>query len=92
MNKNKKTSKLLFLALIISIVFVGCTQTEKKVEEKITVTDMLKRNVEVPKDVKRIVCIGPGALRLIVYLDATDKVVGVEDAEKSGVHMEDHTE
>ena len=78
----KKTSKLLFLALIISILFVGCTQTEKKVEEKITVTDMLGRNVEVPKDVNRIVCIGPGALRLIVYLDATDKVVGVEDAEK----------
>ena len=78
----RKMSKLLFLALIISIVFVGCTQTEKKVGEKITVTDMLGRNVKVPKDVNRIVCIGPGALRLIVYLNATNKVVGVEDAEK----------
>jgi len=33
-------------------------------------------------EVSRVVCIGPGALRLITYLDASDKVVGVEDAEK----------
>jgi iron complex transport system substrate-binding protein len=47
-----------------------------------TVTDMMGRNVSVPYDPERIVCIGPGALRLIVYLQAQSKVVGVEEMEK----------
>jgi len=48
----------------------------------LTVTDMAGRRVFVPAAPQRIVCIGPGALRLIVYLDAQDKVVGVESMEK----------
>jgi len=47
-----------------------------------TVTDMADRNVQVPFDPERIVCIGPGALRLIVYLQAESRVVGVEEMEK----------
>jgi iron complex transport system substrate-binding protein len=48
----------------------------------VPVTDMAGRQVSVPFDPDRIVCIGPGALRLIVYLQAEAKVVGVEDLEK----------
>lgn len=48
----------------------------------LTVTDMAGRRVTVPYDPERIVCIGPGALRLIVYLEAVSKVAGVEDMEK----------
>jgi iron complex transport system substrate-binding protein len=51
--------------------------------EKITVTDLGKRVVEVPVNPQRIICLSPGTLRLIVYLQATSKVVGVEDFEKS---------
>ena len=47
----------------------------------LTVTDMVGRQVAVPFDPERIVCIGPGALRLIVYLQAESKVVGVEEME-----------
>ncbi|MDQ1336433.1 MAG: iron complex transport system substrate-binding protein [Thermodesulfobacteriota bacterium] len=47
-----------------------------------TVTDMAGREVAVPFDPERIVCIGPGALRIIVYLQAESKVVGVEEMEK----------
>jgi iron complex transport system substrate-binding protein len=47
-----------------------------------TVTDMAGRQVTAPFDPDRIVCIGPGTLRLIVYLQAESKVVGVEDMEK----------
>ena len=47
-----------------------------------TVRDMAGRDVRVPFDPDRIVCIGPGALRLIVYLQAENKVCGVEDMEK----------
>jgi iron complex transport system substrate-binding protein len=46
------------------------------------VTDMAGRRVTVPLDPARIVCIGPGTLRLIVYLQAESRVAGVEDMEK----------
>ncbi len=49
----------------------------------ISVKDMSGREVQVRESPKRIVCLGPGALRLIVYLKAEDRVVGVERMEKS---------
>ena len=52
-------------------------------QEKMKVLDLEKRIVEVPKNPERVVCLGPGALRLICYLDMTKKVVGVERFEKS---------
>lgn len=51
--------------------------------ERITVTDTCKRVVEVPLNPQRIICLSPGTLRLIVYLGAADRVVGVEDFEKT---------
>jgi iron complex transport system substrate-binding protein len=48
----------------------------------INISDMEERKVKVPFDPDKIVCIGPGTLRLIVYLQAEDKVAGVEDMEK----------
>ena len=50
--------------------------------QTVTVTDMTGRKVTVPFDPERIVAIGPGCLRLIVYLQAEAKIVGVEDMEK----------
>jgi len=49
----------------------------------ITVTDMAGREVSHPFDPERIICIGPGALRLIVYLQAESRVVGVDEVEKT---------
>jgi len=49
----------------------------------LTVIDLAERKVTVAIDPARIVCIGPGALRLIVYLQAQDKVSGVENMEKT---------
>jgi iron complex transport system substrate-binding protein len=43
---------------------------------------MAGRHVTIPFDPERIVCIGPGALRLIVYLEAESKLAGVEEMEK----------
>ncbi|WP_135665092.1 ABC transporter substrate-binding protein [Halorhabdus rudnickae] len=45
------------------------------------ITDGFGRSVTVPETVERVVGVGPGALRQIAYLDATDRVVGIEDAE-----------
>lgn len=50
--------------------------------ETATVTDMAGRWVESPRNPDRIICLGPGALRLIVYLKAQDRVVGIEEMEK----------
>ncbi len=44
--------------------------------------DMLGRKVRVPWEINSVVGIGPGALRLLVYLQAEDLVVGVEEIEK----------
>ena len=52
-------------------------------QEKITVIDLEKRIVEVPKNPERVICLGPGSLRLICYLGMMKKVVGVERFEKS---------
>jgi len=48
-----------------------------------TVVDLEKRTVEVTKNPERILCLGPGSLRLICYLGMTKKVVGVERFEKT---------
>ncbi len=50
--------------------------------ETLAVTDTAGRNIAVPSDPAKIICLGPGALRLIVYLNAHDKLAGVEDMEK----------
>ena len=48
----------------------------------IDVTDMAGRPVKAPFSPDRILCLGPGALRLLVYLSAESLVAGVEDMEK----------
>ncbi|MCF8033217.1 MAG: iron ABC transporter substrate-binding protein [Desulfarculaceae bacterium] len=47
-----------------------------------TITDLAGRKVTVPASVNRVICLGPGCLRLIVYLRATGKLVGIEGFEK----------
>ncbi len=77
-----KLGKIAILVLLLALA--GCVQQAQQsaVEEKLKVKDLAGREVEVPKKVEKIAAIGPGALRLVVYLQATDKLVGVEDAEK----------
>lgn len=45
------------------------------------ITDGMDRNVEIPSQVERIVCVGVGALRYTCYVGGADRVVGVEDYE-----------
>ena len=46
------------------------------------VVDGAGRTVDLPDSVDRIVAIGPGSLRQVAYFEATDRVVGVERAER----------
>ena len=64
----------LLISLVLASVVVAA--------ETLTVTDMAGRTVTMPAGPDRIIAIGPGTLRLIVYLEAQDKVAGVEDMEK----------
>jgi iron complex transport system substrate-binding protein len=52
-------------------------------QEKMTVVDLEKRTIEVPRNPERIVCLGPGSLRIICYLGMAKKVAGVEKFEKT---------
>lgn len=45
---------------------------------EVSVKDLFGRTVHTPDNVDRILAIGPGALRLIVYAGAQDKIVGRE--------------
>ena len=85
--------KLIYLLtiLIVAIGLCGCmeqnigekqTSTLNEDTGKIKIVDAIGREVEVPKNVNRVICSGTGCLRLIVYLNATDKVVGIEGFEK----------
>jgi ABC-type Fe3+-hydroxamate transport system substrate-binding protein len=50
---------------------------------KRTITDSLGRKVKIPDadDIKRILGINPGCLRLLIYMEAEDKICGVEEIE-----------
>ena len=63
---------LLLMALMISALPASA----------MTVKDMAGRTVNLSAEPQRIVCVGPGAMRLIVYLEAQDLLVGVEAMEK----------
>ena len=51
--------------------------------QSVTVVDCLGRSVEVPQPLDRVIISGSGGLRLLTYLQALDRVVGVDSAEKT---------
>lgn len=61
---------------------IGSTAGESQNAAKRIITDLMGRKVEIPSDVKSIVCTGAGALRMVCYAQATDFVIGVEDIDK----------
>lgn len=69
-------------AAIFIIAVIAAPFAQSLAADTITVTDLTKRQVTVPKDPKRIICLSPGTLRLACYLGAQDKLVGVEEFEK----------
>jgi len=75
-----------FLAGTVTAVFSASGATEGSTS-KVTVTDMTGREVEVPGGIDEVVALGPGALRMITYLECLDMVVGVENIEKQKQHQ-----
>ncbi len=77
---------LLSAGMTVPLFSGGSTESasqEKRDEPKTRlVEDTLGRKVEVPIEPKRVVGIGAGGLRLIVFAGGTDLLVGIEDFEK----------
>ena len=79
---------LVITVLIIMLFYLTYTLVSLNYEVHLgrkyfEVTDFINRTIRIPYNVSRIVAIGPGMLRLVVYLNATDLVVGVEASEKT---------
>jgi ABC-type Fe3+-hydroxamate transport system substrate-binding protein len=63
---------VLLLAVPVSDFAAGQTRT---------IIDKTGRKVTVPVNVNRVICSGPGALRLLTYLRAQNLIVAVDDIE-----------
>lgn len=67
--------------LLVAAIGLGVFSGNRGKEDTRTVTDALGRNVEIPKDVNKVVGICCGT-RLLVYMEAQEAIAGVEDYEK----------
>ncbi len=75
----KIKNNLLSFCLIFFILFAS---TSSWAGETISITDMAGRQVRVPLSPSRIVGLSSGCLRILCFLQAQDRVVGIEQFEK----------
>jgi iron complex transport system substrate-binding protein len=74
----KNSSQNYFKIVILLLMILLFSSTINAVE----INDLAGRKIEIPEKIDKIAAVGPGALRLIVYLEAEEKVVGIEEFEK----------
>jgi len=73
---------VLFGAALAAVALHYCFRSRPGGTDGRTVRDLAGREVAVPDRVERLIALGPGALRLVVYLGAADRIVGIEDFER----------
>jgi iron complex transport system substrate-binding protein len=74
------------VAALLSLALLAFTcPMSAQAQETRTVMDFLDREVTIPDRVDRVICSGSGCLRLLVYLQGHDRIVGVDSAEKGGL-------
>ena len=90
MTKKTAVISILMVLMAATALFAGCTGADNTAAgsgddsgtvEMITITDSLGREITVPKNPDAVVCSGSGTLRYLTYLQAEDKIVGVDDIE-----------
>ncbi|MBN1774269.1 MAG: iron ABC transporter substrate-binding protein [Deltaproteobacteria bacterium] len=81
--KRVASARSLRFAAVLALVASGCSSCPgpQRASGR-TVRDLAGRQVTVPENVERLIAIGPGSLRLVAYLGAVDRVVGLEEMEK----------
>lgn len=83
-----KKIRIIFITIVcifVTLFLGGCASNglySELTQNKISVTDVLGRMVEVDKEAKRIIAIGPGALRLCCYFNNISIIAGVEQIER----------
>lgn len=81
----KKLISVLMIAVLTFCMFSGCIASHQESNTTRVVTDTWGREVEIPKTVDAIVCLGSGAPRIAAYLGVMDMLVGAEDHDKKGI-------
>ncbi len=71
--------------VVLLLICCGCRKEVQSPQKGVQRTDGNGRTVTVSASPQRIICSGAGALRLVAYLNALDRVVGVESMEKDKV-------
>ena len=83
MKMKKIFSLILTVLLLIGLAACNTVDNPSDADSQTrTITDAYGRKVEIPTNIESIICVGSGALRMVTYLDATDLLVGMEDADK----------
>jgi len=76
--RSKKIQEFRWLTGAALILLVSLTVSA----EARVIADAAGRQVDIPDRVERVICSGPGALRLLTYLQAQDRAVAVDSMEK----------
>lgn len=76
---NKINHKFIITALLIFGLFSPLSALPGN-QKSIKTSDMRGREISVPAEINKVIALGAGSLRLISYLDASEKVIAVEDA------------
>ena len=69
------------VSMILMVLLLAVAVMDLAAQQTWTITDAAGREVTVPTKVSRVICSGPGALRLLSYLGAQDLIVAVDDIE-----------
>jgi len=72
---DRQRQLILILACLFTLIFTAQAFAEK------TLKDAAGRELALPDKVERIICSGPGSLRLATYLGVQNRVVAVDDIE-----------
>ena len=76
---------LLVSLLLIGFLTLGCSGERAHQHDRETriIEDMLGREVAIPASIEKVVCLRAGALRMLVYLDATEYAAAIEEPERT---------
>ena len=71
-----------YLPFILFFALISCQKPIEKENSKMLI-DFNDREVQIPSEVNKIVCLNPGSVRFISYFNEVDKIVAVEENEKN---------
>jgi len=67
---------------VLIIILSSCSLNDNSKSNHYLLTDSYGRDVLIPDTVESVICLGAGALRLLCYIDVTEKAAYIEGNEK----------